>query len=373
MTKAMMAQIRGRRGQKQRHGRKQQSPRKPPVTNQPANEDLLIIRRLDRAKRNVRLFNKVALCVATLCVGTRIYNKVFARRHYAVLGEALQRSNGDNSIGRAPGDSRPGPAFGHHRVPKDLMQDFGSYPNLLNVTARMRSEFHPVVKIPRRKKSKKEVGDGACVESESKRRSFWLWQKRNDIERPANENDLACDASGRKMYETYDYIVKDYTGKNEDDTKVLLEGGRMVPQLLKTREEAVLYAKLPKRSRQFDVGKYDEDRRGMYTSSLFGRDNYQRTVHVGIDIGGPVGTAVYAFEDGIVHSAGYNPDVGDYGHVIVIEHILKNRHELGKVYALYGHLSAKSTYGKRPGQKIKRGQTIGYMGNTAENGGWTGS
>jgi murein DD-endopeptidase MepM/ murein hydrolase activator NlpD len=111
----------------------------------------------------------------------------------------------------------------------------------------------------------------------------------------------------------------------------------------------------------------------MYESFLFAKDNYQRTVHVGIDIGGPVGTAVHAFEDGIIHSAGYNPELGDYGHVMVIEHILKNNHGLSKVYALYGHLSAKSTQGKWPGQKIKRGQTIGYMGNTAENGGWTGS
>ncbi|KAL3817845.1 hypothetical protein ACHAXA_004019 [Cyclostephanos tholiformis] len=305
-------------------------------------------------------------------VGRSIYTKLFIIRRHAVFGEALQSSDGAHGWARR-GNARPlreDGAFGHHRVPKDLLRDFGSYPNILNITSQMRREFHPVVKIPRRKKSKELVGDSACNESESKRRRFWPWQKMNGSERPpANENGLACDAHGHKMNSTYDYIVRDFTGNDKFDATVLLEGGRRVPQLVATREEALLYAKNPKMSRQFDVGRYDEDRRGMYTSSLFARDDYQRTVHVGIDIGGPVGTPIYAFEDGIVHSAGYNPDLGDYGHVIVIEHALKTR----KVYALYGHLSAKSTRGKKPGQKIKRGHTIGYIGNTAENGGWTGT
>jgi hypothetical protein len=360
------AHVHGRvRGQRQRDGR-EQSRRKPPVVNQPpVNEELLLIRRLSRAKRTVRSFNKVALCVSTLCVGNSIY-KLFSRRR-VVLGEASQ-SNG-YALGRERGNSRAGGGAFGHRVPKELLQDFGCYPNILNITDQVRSEFHPVVKFPLRKKLK-GVGDDTCIESESRHRIFWPWQKGNVIERSADENDLACDAWWRKMNTSYDYILKDFTGGNKDDSIVLLEGGRRVPQLLATREEALLYAKIPKKSRQFDVGRYDEDRRGMYKSTLFAKENYQRTVHVGIDIGGPVGTTVYAFEDGIIHSAGYNPELGDYGHVIVIEHILKNDHG---VYALYGHLSAKSTQGKRPGQKIKRGQTIGYMGNTAENGGWTGS
>lgn len=355
-----------RRGQRQRNGPppEQSSPQKPRVViNQPptVNEELLLIRRLDNAKRRVKSLNKIALCVATLFVGRSVYTKLIIHRRIAVSGEAFQTS--DNARGRAPrqgqGNARPGVgggAFGHHRVPRDMLQDFGSYPNILNVTGRMRREFHPVIKIPMRKKSREAVGSA---------NRFWPWQKR-----PAEDEDVpACDANGQKLNSTYDYVVRDFTGNDNDDATVLLEGGGGVPHLVGTREEASLYVKNTKMSRQFDVGRYDEDRRGMYTSSLFARDEYQRTVHVGIDIGGPVGTPVYAFEDGIVHSAGYNPDLGDYGHVIVIEHVLKNRH---KVYALYGHLSARSTRGKRTGQKIKQGQTIGYMGNTAENGGWTG-
>ena len=46
----------------------------------------------------------------------------------------------------------------------------------------------------------------------------------------------------------------------------------------------------------------------------------RRTVHVGIDIGAPINTPIYAFTDGIIHSVGYNPAIGDYGNVIVIQH-----------------------------------------------------
>ena len=49
------------------------------------------------------------------------------------------------------------------------------------------------------------------------------------------------------------------------------------------------------------VGRYDEVRVGVYNTPLFGG---VRNVHIGIDIGGPVGTPVLAVSDGIVHSAG---------------------------------------------------------------------
>ena len=218
-------------------------------------------------------------------------------------------------------------------VPKGLLQEFGSYPNLLNITDEMRDNFHPVIKLPLRENAVKEE---VCNESElsQHRNSIWPWKRRN------RHKPSYC--TRRKMIETYDYIVKDL--RQNKNKKVLLEGGVKVPQLLASREDAIKYANFPKQSKQFDVGRYDEDRRSMYTSSLFDNDKHRRTVHIGIDIGGPVDTPCHAFEAGIIHSAGYNEALGDYGHVIVIEHHLKNEHthEATKVYALYGHLSAKS-------------------------------
>lgn len=124
----------------------------------------------------------------------------------------------------------------------------------------------------------------------------------------------------------------------------------------------------------FAIGRYDEDRVGLYSSDLFhdlenSIDGYQgkRTVHIGIDLEGPVGTPVHAFSKGTIHSVGYNPALGDYGHVMVICHELpKSR----KVYALYGHLSADSIQGRMAGQRVASGEQIGRIGDFFENGGW---
>lgn len=53
----------------------------------------------------------------------------------------------------------------------------------------------------------------------------------------------------------------------------------------------------------------------------------------------------------------------------MIEHPLSPS---SKVYALYGHL-AKTVLGNKAGDKISKGQVIGHVGNTDENGGWTGT
>jgi murein DD-endopeptidase MepM/ murein hydrolase activator NlpD len=112
------------------------------------------------------------------------------------------------------------------------------------------------------------------------------------------------------------------------------------------------------------VGRYDELRPGMYTTALF---EPGRHLHVGVDLGGPVGTAVHAFWAGRVTHAGYNPAAGDYGHVLVNEHQLAPETLL---YALFGHLSAPSAARWRPGDAFERGHVLGWLGDHHENGGW---
>ena len=74
-------------------------------------------------------------------------------------------------------------------------------------------------------------------------------------------------------------------------------------------------------------------------------------VHTGVDITAPKGTPVYATADGTV--SGENPGSG-YGICVVINH--------GYSYqTLYAHLSKRAV---KPGQKVKRGQLIGYVGST---------
>ena len=75
-------------------------------------------------------------------------------------------------------------------------------------------------------------------------------------------------------------------------------------------------------------------------------------MHTGIDFAAPTGTPIYATGDGLV-DAQTGPKSG-YGNAIVIDH--------GFGYqSLYGHCSRIIV---NPGQKVKRGQVIGYVGSS---------
>lgn len=92
-----------------------------------------------------------------------------------------------------------------------------------------------------------------------------------------------------------------------------------------------------------------------HVTSGFGRRYHPilKTIrmHTGIDITAPKGTPVYATADGVVSS---DQGGSGYGVTVVINH--------GYSYqSLYAHLSKKVV---KTGQRIKRGQLIGYVGNT---------
>lgn len=74
-------------------------------------------------------------------------------------------------------------------------------------------------------------------------------------------------------------------------------------------------------------------------------------LHTGMDFAAPKGTEIYATGDGKVE---YAENGRGYGKHVVINH--------GYDYqTLYGHMSKILV---RPGQKVKRGQVIGYVGST---------
>jgi peptidoglycan LD-endopeptidase LytH len=110
------------------------------------------------------------------------------------------------------------------------------------------------------------------------------------------------------------------------------------------------------------IGRYDEDR-SIYTQPLFGG---ARTVHMGVDLGGPVGVAVHAPMPGVVTHAGALPAPGDYGHAVVVEHTLDGR----PMWVLFGHLSARSIGHSPPGRRVRAGDVLGWLGHEGENGGW---
>ena len=113
----------------------------------------------------------------------------------------------------------------------------------------------------------------------------------------------------------------------------------------------------------FSIGKYDELRPGMYNTEIF---HGERFLHVGIDIGAPIGTPCMAFSDGEVSHFGYNPEPGDYGNVLITKHKLDGV----TLWALYGHLSSESIENKILGQKVVAGEVVAWFGDESENGGW---
>ncbi len=76
--------------------------------------------------------------------------------------------------------------------------------------------------------------------------------------------------------------------------------------------------------------------------------------HKGIDIPGPVGTPIYATADGMIGRAEW---VGGYGKYVEINHG-------NAVQTRYGHLSAMNV---TPGQRVRKGDVLGYMGSTGRS------
>jgi murein DD-endopeptidase MepM/ murein hydrolase activator NlpD len=82
-----------------------------------------------------------------------------------------------------------------------------------------------------------------------------------------------------------------------------------------------------------------------------------RRAHMGMDFTAPRGTPIYATADGVVKDAGFN--TGGFGNRVVINH--GNSYE-----TLYGHMYRIKA---RVGQRVKRGEVIGYVGNTGKSSG----
>jgi murein DD-endopeptidase MepM/ murein hydrolase activator NlpD len=77
-------------------------------------------------------------------------------------------------------------------------------------------------------------------------------------------------------------------------------------------------------------------------------------MHAGIDLAGPIGTPIYATADAIV---GRSEWAGGYGNLIELNH--------GRgIQTRYGHLTRSAV---RAGERVKRGQLIGYMGSTGRS------
>ena len=217
-------------------------------------------------------------------------------------------------------------------IPAETCSSFGSYPDPFGLTDEDRAAFHPVVKFP-------------------------VTPTVFDFTKPspttvgiATEEQQQAVAAGRRPEE-------------------------FLPPDVWERVQAV--------HSSYNIGRYDEPRAGLYESDLFDDtdnaiENYtgRRNLHVAVDLGGPVGTPVYAFAPGRVHAVGYNAALGDYGNVIVVAHEMPNNDKRAAsttpsiCYALYGHLDATVVQNFRVGDVVRAGQILGGLGHIHENGGW---
>ncbi len=101
------------------------------------------------------------------------------------------------------------------------------------------------------------------------------------------------------------------------------------------------------------------DAKDIWISCDFGwRDNPMtgsgREYHNGLDIAGPWKSPIIAPADGVVVRSGKDTYLGEY---------VKLKHS-ESLFTAFGHMSKRAV---KAGQKVKRGEVLGYMGNTGRS------
>lgn len=155
-------------------------------------------------------------------------------------------------------------------------------------------------------------------------------------------------------------IIVDYrraeTGESETGKLLyagLVRGGKPKLSMLEWQKDG--------RSQWFEASGVGEQRGGMArptngrVTSTFGMRRHPilgyRRMHSGMDFGGGYGAPIYAVSDGVVTIAGRHGGFGNY---------VKLSHGAG-LGTGYGHMSRIAV---RSGQRVTRGQVIGYIGST---------
>lgn len=116
-------------------------------------------------------------------------------------------------------------------------------------------------------------------------------------------------------------------------------------------------------------GGYLESRNLYAHNQLFNSKNSRlqnRNIHLGIDFWSSASTPIFSPLDGVIHSFNNNVSPGDYGPTIILFH----ENNKSSFFSLYGHLSINSINTLKVGDIIKKGDILGYLGESFENGGY---
>lgn len=118
------------------------------------------------------------------------------------------------------------------------------------------------------------------------------------------------------------------------------------------------------------IGKYDEYRLIYSGEDFIDATGNRRTLHLGIDIFMPAGSALYAPLAGTIYGAENNDAALDYGGTLILEHLINDEEGALKFYTLYGHLKPDSLAHHAIGDTVQPAQKIAELGDIHENGNW---
>lgn len=153
----------------------------------------------------------------------------------------------------------------------------------------------------------------------------------------------------------------DFTAENKELTNDVIEDTERFSAYISSRIKAARC--------RYGIGGYAEHRTVYSRSGVFDADSpleEPRRLHLGTDIWGPAGTAVYAPLGGMVHGCAFHNHYGDYGATIILLHQLHGV----SFYTLYGHMSLRDIEQLSAGGYVIRGQEIAHFGEKHENGHW---
>jgi murein DD-endopeptidase MepM/ murein hydrolase activator NlpD len=129
----------------------------------------------------------------------------------------------------------------------------------------------------------------------------------------------------------------------------------------------VLENELKSKNKVAGIGGYGEKRIAYRVNpDLYGNQEDERCIHIGVDVWMGVDTPIHAPLDATVHSFADNDSLGNYGPTIILQHELDGVH----FYSLYGHLTRESLEGLEVGQTIKKGEIFTAIGSSEVNGNW---
>ena len=116
------------------------------------------------------------------------------------------------------------------------------------------------------------------------------------------------------------------------------------------------------------IGRFLE-KRGVYQTDAYrtADPGERRDRHLGVDLFVPAGEPVRAPIEGVVEALANNDAPQDFGPTVILRHATNDGTPF---WTLYGHLAPETLAHLAPGQRVRAGDVIGWVGDYPVNGDW---